>query len=133
MSNFDKNKINILLIYDDETFSLFVSTLRKEICPYVLSNKKKYANALKFLCIVHHIVARKTSMNDFDVLLQELVPGIGSMLSSMKLRKDANEEKNYRLYADPKRRKDDSCYLLTRDCSEMEEMLQPVIERLEEK
>lgn len=131
LADFDKEKLRILLIDDDETFSLFVEVMRNDVWPFVMTNKNKYCNALKFTCVVNDIVATYTTMPQFDNLLQEIIPGIGSQLSSMKQRKDANDKKNIERYKNPKLRKMDSCYKLSQDCPALEEKLQPVIERLQ--
>ena len=67
-------------------------------------------------------------MPEFDDLLQEIIPGIGSQLSSMKQRQDANKKKNLINYRDPRKRRNDDCYQLDNDCPDIEKKLQPVID-----
>lgn len=90
MEDFDRHKISILLIADDETFSLFVQLVREKVWPKVTENKNKYCNAFRFVLMVNGVIAEKSTMTQFDDLLQALIPGIGSQLSSLKQRTDAN-------------------------------------------
>ena len=69
-------------------------------------------------------------MPEFDDLLQGIIPGIGSQLSSMKQRQDANKKKNLINYRDPIKRRNNDCYQLTNDCPDIEERLQPVIDAI---
>jgi hypothetical protein len=130
MEDFDRYKLRCLTISDDKTFDSFVKLMRNKVWPFVKNNKNKYCNALRFVCMVHGIVGEKTSMPEFDDLLQGIIPGIGSQLSSMKQRQDANKKKNLINYRDPIKRRNNDCYQLTNDCPDIEERLQPVIDAI---
>lgn len=132
MDDFDQNKISCLLIYDDETFSVFVKTMREKLWPAVEKNKNKYSNLLRFLLMFHEIVARKTSMPAFDIMLQAIIPGIGTQLSSLKQRQDCNKMKNLDYYGDSKQRKNSSCWEITHDAPYLEKHLKPLIEKMTE-
>lgn len=130
MADFDSHKIGILLISDDDTFSLFVHLLREKIWPKIEENKNKYSNAFRFVLMVNGIIAERSTMPDFDYMLQELIPGIGSQLSSLKQRSDANNKKNLKYYKDPNKKKCDSCWKLTRDCPDLEKLLKPLLDKV---
>lgn len=130
MADFDKHKLRCLCISDDKTFDTFVRLMRNEVWPFVSQNKNKYCNALRFVCMVHGIIGEKTSMPEFDDLLQAIIPNLPSQLSSMKQRQDANKKKNLINYRDPKKRRNNDCYQLSNDCPDIEEILQPVINAL---
>jgi hypothetical protein len=78
--------------------------------------------------MVHGIVGEKTSMPEFDDLLQAIIPNLPSQLSSMKQRQDANKKKNLINYRDPIKRRNNDCYKLSNDCPDIEEKLQSVID-----
>ena len=69
-------------------------------------------------------------MPEFDDLLQAIIPGLPSQLSSMKQRKDANKKKNLTNYRDPLKQRNNDCYQLTNDCPDIEKRLQPVIDAM---
>lgn len=132
MADFDKGKIKYLLINDDETFTLFVKLMRDEVWPKVTENKNKYSNLLAFVLKAHGVLAKNTNMPQFDQLLQEIIPGIGIQLSSLKQRTDANNKKNLTNFFDPRKCKNDDCYKLTQDAPELEELLQPLFDKMKE-
>lgn len=128
MEDFDRNKLRCLLISDDKIFDKFVRLMRNDVWPFVCQNKGKYCNALRFVCMVHGIVAEKSTMPDFDNLLQAIIPDLPSQLSSMKQRQDANKKKNLINYRDPNKRRNTDCYKLANDCPDIEKKLQDVID-----
>lgn len=130
MEDFDRYKLRCLLISDDKTFDTFVRLMRNKVWPFVEKNKNKYCNALRFVCMVHGIIGEKTSMPEFDDLLQAIIPGLSSQLSSMKQRQDANQKKNLKNYRDPNKRRNNDCYQLANDCPPIEERLKPVIDAM---
>ena len=130
MEDFDRYKLRCLLISDNKTFDTFVRLMRDKVWPFVCKNKNKYCNVLRFVCMFYGIIGEKTSMPEFDDLLQAIIPGLPSQLSSMKQRKDANKKKNLTNYRDPLKQRNNDCYQLTNDCPDIEKRLQPVIDAM---
>jgi hypothetical protein len=131
--DFNEKMLGCLYIDDDEIFSLFVSLMREKLWPAVEDNKNKYSNLLRFLLMYHGVIGDKTSMPQFNLLLQEIIPGIGNQLSSLKQRQDVNNKKNLDYYGDPRQRKNDFCYKITRDAPKLEKLLQPLLDIIEKK
>ena len=132
LEDFNRHKLRCLTISDERVFDNFVRIMRNEVWPFVCTNKNKYCNVLRFVCMVHGIIGEKTNMPEFDDLLQGIIPGLPSQLSSMKKRKDANMKKNLRNYRDPLKRRNNDCYQLANDCPPIEKMLQTVIDAVKD-
>lgn len=123
-------EVQKMILLDDETYHLFHIILREEIMPLIKSNKNKYANLVRFICNLRRITNRYSDMPEWAELYKNIIPEVMPILSSMKQRKDANIDKNYKNYDDPKKCTNDDCWQLHRDGPEIEEILKPVIDRL---
>lgn len=120
-----------MVCLDDETYHIFHKILREEIMPLIKSNKKKYANLVRFICNLRRITNRFSDMPQWVELYKNIIPEVMPILNSMKQRQDANNKKNYKYYDDPIKCKSNDCWELHRDGAEIEEILKPVIDRLE--
>ena len=123
-------KVQKMILLDDETYHLFHKILREEIMPLIESNKYQYANLVRFICNLRCITNRHSDMPQWAELYKNIIPEVMPILSSMKQRKDANNDKNYKYYDDPKKCTNDDCWQLHHDGPEIEEILKPVIDRL---
>lgn len=123
-------EVQKMILLDDETYHLFHKIFREEIMPLIKSNKYQYANLVRFICNLRRITNRYSDMPQWAELYRNIIPEVMPILSSMKQRKDANNDKNYKYYDDPKKCTNDACWQLHRDGPEIEEILKPVIDRL---
>ena len=136
-SDFDKEQMRCLLLPDDddELFSVYIKTMREDIWPFVSEkgNKNKYLNVVRFIGKLRGIYAEKMDMPTFDRHLQAVIPVVESQLSSLKQRKDCNDEKNLEKYLDPVKKKENKCWQLTQDGPKIEELFKPVTELMAKK
>lgn len=123
-------EVQKMILLDDETYHLFHKIFREEIMPLIESNKYQYANLVRFICNLRGITNRHSDMPQWAELYRNIIPEVMPILSSMKQRKDANNDKNYKYYDDPKKCTNDDCWQLHHDGPEIEEILKPVIDRL---
>lgn len=126
----------ILIIGDDETYTLFVKNMNEDTWLKVKTNKGKYLDRLRFVCNKFGITAKNTDRKQFDKLLHYVIPGlgeIGNLESAMKKQMDSNDEANYRYYDSPEFYHRSKCYDLCKVGAELEECLTPVLEKIHHK
>ena len=126
----------ILIIGDDETYTLFVKNMNEDTWLKVKTNKGKYLDRLRFVCNKFGITAKNTDRKQFDKLLHYVIPGlgeIGNLESAMKKQMDSNDEANYRYYDSPEFYHRSKCNDLCEVGAELEECLTPVLEKIHHK
>lgn len=118
---------------DDVTYSLLIVTMRNDVWPVLKDNKGIYADVIRFICNKRGITGKDTSRKDFDLLVPYFFPEQkGSLMSSMKRRNDTNLESSYRHYDSIPKYQYNIKELVKEDGPVIEELLQPVIDRIHE-
>lgn len=117
---------NQIMISSDTLYSNFVSTLQGPINNWISKRNKKDWNVVRFICRLRGIVSRTCSIRVFGKLLEFL--NLGNQESNMKQRPDANSDRNFKDYDDPRKRT--NFWQLHRDGTEVEKLLEHIIKGL---
>lgn len=127
-----RNKI----LVSQQVFDVFVEQLNTDIWNTILTNKGKYCDPLRFLCIKHEIVSSNMEREDFDILLHEVVgvlknePSLMSSMGRSKLTSSQKISRSLACYDSPIPRHKNEIWQLINDCKPLEEGLQPVYDAM---
>lgn len=124
---------HILTFSDDETYSLFVTTMREDTWLIVATNKQKYLDRLRFVCRKFNIIGKNTGRKEFDKLIHYVISDlgdIGNLESAMKKQTDSNDDKNLKYYDSPIYNHRCKCKELCEVGYVLEESLTPVLEKI---
>ena len=126
--------IRCTVVVPQAVFDAYVKQLNEDTWSIVEGNKGKYCDPLRFLSNYHGITSRNTSRETFDQLLHYIVkkekntPSFQSSMGRCQLTSSQKIGRSYLCYecadVNPKLKKE--IWSLIRDCSPLEESLQPV-------
>jgi hypothetical protein len=125
------------ILISQEVFDVFVKQLNIDIWNTVRTNKGRYCDPLRFLCIKKEIVSSNMEREDFDVLLHKTIRVLmdePSLMSSMGRSKLTSSQKILRslfCYDSPLKKHQEEVWQLIEDCKPLEEGLQPVYDAME--
>ena len=127
-----RNKI----LVSQEVFDVFVKQLNIDIWNTILTNKGKYCDPLRFLCIKHNIVSQNMEREDFDDFLHLVIrvlknePSLMSSIGRSKLTSSQKIKRSLACYDSPVKNHRDEVWQLIEDCKPLEEGLQPVYDAM---
>ena len=127
-----RNKI----LVSQEVFDILVGQLNIDIWNTILTNKGKYCDPLRFLCIKHDIVAQNMEREDFDDFLHLVIrvlknePSLMSSIGRSKLTSSQKIKRSLACYDSPVKNHRDEVWQLIEDCKPLEEGLQPVYDAM---
>ena len=128
-----RNKI----LVSQKVFDVFVNQLNIDIWNTILTNKQKYCDPLRFLCIKHDIFAHNMEREDFDAFLHIVIhvlknePTLMSSIGRSKLTSSQMIKRSLACYDSPVKEHREEVWQLIEDCKPLEEGLQPVYDAME--
>lgn len=127
-----RNKI----LVSQEVFDILVDQLNIDIWNTILTNKGKYCDPLRFLCIKHDIFAENMEREDLDDFLHRVIrvlknePSLMSSIGRSKLTSSQKIKRSLACYDSPVKKHRDEVWQLIEDCKPLEEGLQPVYDAM---
>jgi hypothetical protein len=125
------------IIVSQQVFDVFVKQLNTDIWNTVLTNKGRYCDPLRFLCIKHEVVSTNMERDDFNTLLHLVVvdlkdkPSLVSSMGRCSFTSSQKIKSSLFYYDSPVRKQQEKVWQLIKDCAPLEEGLQPVYDAME--
>lgn len=133
-------EIQNIVVVSQNVFDVLVKQLNEDSWTIVETNKGYYCDPLRFLCNFYYITKRKTTREEFDMLLHAIVeklkdePSLVSSMGRCKLTSEKKIDRSYKCYACymeiPKMKEE--IWQLIEPCKTIEESLQPVLDAMKE-